>query len=263
MHSSLAKVLCPWFWPVTEIQTPFFFFYLFFSFFLSLFLLMCSACYSSCLGCSGANSSQCTSCNPTSPTAAYFDDGSCVNRCNTLSFSPSGSYICQGMTLVLCDFVLCGMTSVLCDFVFEDCSCNDLAVDCTDVGVCGLLQQHERKSLWTVCLWLLPHLQFSFWRMHRFETLKIFFSSSFSFLNQLVFISFLECSCNQLSSTCDTTTGVCINCLGNSAGDHCESCLPGFAKSLSGLGCGEFSTLVGFYYSLKKHRAKQSKSNTP
>ena len=97
---------------------------------------MCSACYSSCLGCSGANSSQCTSCNPTSPSAAYFDDGSCVNRCNTLSFSPSGSYICQGMTLVLCDFVLCGMTSVLCDFVFEDCSCNDLAVDCTDVGVC-------------------------------------------------------------------------------------------------------------------------------
>jgi len=32
-------------------------------------------------------------------------------------------------------------------------------------------------------------------------------------------------------------TGVCTGCVGNTGGDHCESCLPNFVKSPNGLGC--------------------------
>lgn len=38
----------------------------------------------------------------------------------------------------------------------------------------------------------------------------------------------IECNCNNLSLSCDSDTAVCINCTGNSEGDNCESCQPGY-----------------------------------
>ncbi|KAH8251255.1 hypothetical protein KR032_004153 [Drosophila birchii] len=36
------------------------------------------------------------------------------------------------------------------------------------------------------------------------------------------------CHCNGRSSDCDKETGVCLNCRGNSGGDHCQQCADGF-----------------------------------
>lgn len=48
----------------------------------------------------------------------------------------------------------------------------------------------------------------------------------------------LPCQCNGLAQTCDQRTGVCINCTGNSEGDHCELCVPGyFGNTTTGVPC--------------------------
>ncbi|XP_055952530.1 laminin subunit alpha-1-like isoform X1 [Argiope bruennichi] len=36
------------------------------------------------------------------------------------------------------------------------------------------------------------------------------------------------CSCNNHTNICDKETGVCINCGGNTMGDHCDQCMKGF-----------------------------------
>ncbi|XP_007934860.1 multiple epidermal growth factor-like domains protein 9 [Orycteropus afer afer] len=41
----------------------------------------------------------------------------------------------------------------------------------------------------------------------------------------------LPCRCNNHSASCDDLTGVCLNCQGNSKGDHCEECKEGFYQS--------------------------------
>ncbi|XP_036288727.1 multiple epidermal growth factor-like domains protein 9 isoform X1 [Pipistrellus kuhlii] len=41
----------------------------------------------------------------------------------------------------------------------------------------------------------------------------------------------LPCQCNNRSASCDALTGACLNCLGNSKGDHCEECKEGFYQS--------------------------------
>ncbi|XP_074149020.1 multiple epidermal growth factor-like domains protein 9 [Sminthopsis crassicaudata] len=41
----------------------------------------------------------------------------------------------------------------------------------------------------------------------------------------------LPCQCNNQSFTCDAFSGTCLNCQGNSRGDHCEGCKNGFYKS--------------------------------
>ncbi|XP_043837689.1 multiple epidermal growth factor-like domains protein 9 [Dromiciops gliroides] len=41
----------------------------------------------------------------------------------------------------------------------------------------------------------------------------------------------LPCQCNNQSVTCDAFSGTCLNCQGNSKGDHCEGCKDGFYKS--------------------------------
>lgn len=40
--------------------------------------------------------------------------------------------------------------------------------------------------------------------------------------------SCIPCACNGLSLDCEAITGICINCTGNSEGDNCERCEPGF-----------------------------------
>lgn len=37
-----------------------------------------------------------------------------------------------------------------------------------------------------------------------------------------------ECQCYNLSTSCATPTGICIGCTGNSEGDNCERCIPGY-----------------------------------
>ncbi|XP_044517443.1 multiple epidermal growth factor-like domains protein 9 [Gracilinanus agilis] len=39
------------------------------------------------------------------------------------------------------------------------------------------------------------------------------------------------CQCNNHSVICDTFSGTCLKCQGNSKGDHCEGCKDGFYKS--------------------------------
>ncbi|KAM8802868.1 multiple epidermal growth factor-like domains protein 9 [Rhynchonycteris naso] len=41
----------------------------------------------------------------------------------------------------------------------------------------------------------------------------------------------LPCQCNNRSASCDALTGACLNCQGNSKGDHCEECKEGFYQS--------------------------------
>ncbi|XP_059513801.1 multiple epidermal growth factor-like domains protein 9 isoform X1 [Myotis daubentonii] len=41
----------------------------------------------------------------------------------------------------------------------------------------------------------------------------------------------LPCQCNNRSTSCDALTGACLNCRGNSKGDHCEECKEGFYQS--------------------------------
>ncbi len=36
------------------------------------------------------------------------------------------------------------------------------------------------------------------------------------------------CKCNGLAFDCEPTTGICFNCMGNSEGETCERCQPGF-----------------------------------
>ncbi|XP_063394216.1 laminin subunit alpha [Cydia fagiglandana] len=38
----------------------------------------------------------------------------------------------------------------------------------------------------------------------------------------------VPCECNGHSQECDVNTGVCLDCGGNSMGDHCEMCVPGY-----------------------------------
>ena len=38
----------------------------------------------------------------------------------------------------------------------------------------------------------------------------------------------IECDCNNLSVSCDTPSGNCTNCTGNSQGSNCEKCMPGY-----------------------------------
>uniref|UniRef100_A0A1I8HYC8 CCHC-type domain-containing protein n=1 Tax=Macrostomum lignano TaxID=282301 RepID=A0A1I8HYC8_9PLAT len=37
-----------------------------------------------------------------------------------------------------------------------------------------------------------------------------------------------KCDCNGQSDVCDANTGACVNCTGNTEGDHCERCRPGY-----------------------------------
>jgi hypothetical protein len=56
------------------------------------------------------------------------------------------------------------------------------------------------------------------------------------------------CDCNNRGASCDPVSGICAGCSGNSYGDHCELCNPGFWRdSLAGgicraCQCGGFST---------------------
>ena len=38
----------------------------------------------------------------------------------------------------------------------------------------------------------------------------------------------IACQCNGHSMKCDNETGICMNCIHNTTGDHCEFCLDGF-----------------------------------
>ncbi|XP_004712612.1 multiple epidermal growth factor-like domains protein 9 [Echinops telfairi] len=42
----------------------------------------------------------------------------------------------------------------------------------------------------------------------------------------------LPCRCSNRSASCDALTGACLDCQGNSRGDHCEKCKEGFYQSL-------------------------------
>jgi len=39
------------------------------------------------------------------------------------------------------------------------------------------------------------------------------------------------CDCNGHSTFCDPDTLVCANCAGNTAGDHCETCMTGYYRA--------------------------------
>lgn len=41
--------------------------------------------------------------------------------------------------------------------------------------------------------------------------------------------SVLQCECNGMAAECDQETGFCLNCIGNTAGAHCEICADGYA----------------------------------
>ncbi|KAM9642824.1 multiple epidermal growth factor-like domains protein 9 isoform 1-T1 [Trichechus inunguis] len=41
----------------------------------------------------------------------------------------------------------------------------------------------------------------------------------------------LPCQCSNRTASCDALTGACLNCQGNSKGDHCEECKEGFYQS--------------------------------
>ena len=51
-----------------------------------------------------------------------------------------------------------------------------------------------------------------------------------------------KCNCNNLTLDCNVNTGVCIGCTGNSTGDHCETCQPGYygdpTRGIPCLPCG-------------------------
>jgi hypothetical protein len=56
--------------------------------------------------------------------------------------------------------------------------------------------------------------------------------------DQGLFLGLCEpCDCNGLSDECDSKTGICRNCRGNTYGDNCELCLPGFFGNASSGGC--------------------------
>ena len=38
----------------------------------------------------------------------------------------------------------------------------------------------------------------------------------------------VRCDCNNQTLNCDPVTGICINCQGNTEGDHCEQCTDGY-----------------------------------
>ena len=38
----------------------------------------------------------------------------------------------------------------------------------------------------------------------------------------------VQCNCNNQTLDCNSTTGVCLNCTGNTEGDNCESCTSGY-----------------------------------
>lgn len=40
--------------------------------------------------------------------------------------------------------------------------------------------------------------------------------------------SCIRCNCNNQTSDCDPISGVCQNCQGNTEGDRCERCIPGY-----------------------------------
>ena len=41
----------------------------------------------------------------------------------------------------------------------------------------------------------------------------------------------LPCDCNNHTTLCDSATGICINCTGNTTGNYCQQCLTGFYDS--------------------------------
>lgn len=38
----------------------------------------------------------------------------------------------------------------------------------------------------------------------------------------------VQCNCNNQTLDCNSTTGVCLNCTGNTEGENCESCIRGY-----------------------------------
>ncbi|KAM9633189.1 laminin subunit alpha-1 [Trichechus inunguis] len=44
----------------------------------------------------------------------------------------------------------------------------------------------------------------------------------------------LPCDCNNHSDACDPETGKCLNCSDNTAGDHCDTCAPGYYGKVTG-----------------------------
>uniref|UniRef100_A0A8C3CQ85 Laminin subunit alpha-1 n=1 Tax=Cairina moschata TaxID=8855 RepID=A0A8C3CQ85_CAIMO len=44
----------------------------------------------------------------------------------------------------------------------------------------------------------------------------------------------LPCQCNNHSETCDPETGKCLNCRGNTVGDYCSACAPGYYGKVIG-----------------------------
>ncbi|VDM31174.1 unnamed protein product [Hydatigera taeniaeformis] len=50
--------------------------------------------------------------------------------------------------------------------------------------------------------------------------------------------SVLECKCNGMATECDHQNGSCINCMGNTAGAHCEVCAEGYTGDpVKGIPC--------------------------
>uniref|UniRef100_A0A671ETU2 Basement membrane-specific heparan sulfate proteoglycan core protein n=1 Tax=Rhinolophus ferrumequinum TaxID=59479 RepID=A0A671ETU2_RHIFE len=44
----------------------------------------------------------------------------------------------------------------------------------------------------------------------------------------------VPCNCNNHSDICDPETGTCLNCSDNTAGDHCDTCAPGYYGKVTG-----------------------------
>ena len=57
----------------------------------------------------------------------------------------------------------------------------------------------------------------------------------------------IACSCSGFSTNCTSSTGFCLGCSGNTGGNFCDQCLPGFKHYTTGIGCTRIHSISIFF----------------